>query len=225
MTINRSRLVAVALAALPLLGTPLVAAADAPWQGSPGHSQYAFPGRGVVPIPADAPWHGQGGSGQGGPDRWDHGGPGRSIAPIQRGRQVVVVPAPRIRHYRDVVVIRPYGHIYPGYGRFRSDDSAYKWLAFTAITLKVLDSLDQAQERALEAAQVQATSAPIGEGITWHEGGASGAVTAVRDGTSTLGRYCREFQQNVTIGGRSEQAYGTACQQPDGAWEVVATGD
>ncbi len=38
------------------------------------------------------------------------------------------------------------------------------------------------------------------------------------DGTS--GRYCREFQQSVVIGGQSEQAYGIACQQPDGSWEV-----
>ena len=223
MTINRSRLVA-ALAALPLLATALPAAADSPWQGR-DHSQYAFPGRGVVPIPANASWHGQGGSGQGGPGRWDHGRPGRGAAPIQRGRHVVVVPAPRIRHYRNVVVVRPHGPLYAGYGHYRTDDDAYKWLAFTAITLKVLDSFDQAQERALEAAQIRATSAPIGEGITWHEGGASGSVTAVREGTSTLGRYCREFQQNVTVGGRTEQAYGTACQQPDGSWEVVATGD
>ncbi len=223
MTINRSRLVA-ALSALPLLGAALPAAADSPWQGGPGHAQYAIPGRGVVPVPADAPWHGPRGSGQGGPGHSDHGRPGWG-APIQRGRQVVVVPAPRIRHYRDVVVVRPHGHIYPGYGHFRTDDDAYPWLAFTAITLKALDSFDQAQERALEAAQVRATTAPIGEGITWREGGASGSVTAVREGTSTLGRYCREFQQTVTIGGQAEQAYGTACQQPDGAWEVVATGD
>jgi 17 kDa outer membrane surface antigen len=223
MPINRSRLVA-ALAALPLLGLALPAAADSPWQGDRGHAPYAFPGRGVVPVPADTSWHGQGGSGRGGPERWDHGRPGWG-APIQRGRHVVVVPAPRIRHYRNVVVVRPHGHIYPGYGHFRSDDDAYKWLAFTAITLKVLDSLDQAQERALEAAQVRATAAPLGEGIIWHQGGASGSVTAVREGTSTLGRYCREFQQNVSIGGQTERAYGTACQQPDGAWEVVATGD
>ena len=30
-----------------------------------------------------------------------------------------------------------------------------------------------------------------------------------------------ERVQEVTIGGKSEQAYGTACQQPDGAWEVI----
>jgi hypothetical protein len=211
MTINRSRVVAAVLAALPLIGTALPARADPPWRDDRGRAAY------VYPIPADGYW-------QGGPDRW-HGGPGREVAPIQRGRQVVVVTAPRVRHYRDVVVIRPYGHLYPGYGRYRSDDDAYKWLSFTAITLKVLDVLNESQERAHEEAQVRATTAPIGDRIIWNDGGASGSVTAVRDGTSTQGRYCREFQQQVTIGGRTEQAYGTACRQPDGAWEIVSTGD
>jgi hypothetical protein len=217
MTINRSRLVAAVLAALPLIGTALPARADPPWRDDRGHAAYAYPGRGPAPIPADASW-------QGGPDRW-HDGPGWKTGPIQRGRQVVVVPAPRVRHYREVVVIRPYGHLYPGYGRYQRDDDAYKWLSFTAITLKVLDVLNEAQERAHEEAQVRATTAPIGDRIIWNDGGASGSVTAVRDGTSTQGRYCREFQQQVTVGGRTEQAYGTACQQPDGAWEIVSTGD
>ena len=173
----------------------------------------------MAPVPADASW-------QGGPDRWQHGGlRPRAWSRSSAVASVVVVPAPRIRHYRDVVVIRPYGHLYPGYGRYQSDDDAYKWLSFTAITLKVLDVLNEAQERAHEEAQVQAASAPIGERIVWNEGGASGSVTAVRDGTSTQGRYCREFQQSVTVGGQTEQAYGTACQQPDGAWEIVSTGD
>jgi surface antigen len=33
--------------------------------------------------------------------------------------------------------------------------------------------------------------------------------------------YCREFQQTVVIGGEREQAYGRACQQPDGDWKIV----
>jgi surface antigen len=46
---------------------------------------------------------------------------------------------------------------------------------------------------------------------------------ALRDGKSTSGRYCREFQQTITGGGKAEQAYGKACQQPDGAWGIVST--
>ncbi len=157
----------------------------------------------------------------------DRRGPGPHQAwrgPVHYGRgPVVVVPAHRMRQYHNVVVVRPYGHWYPGYGHYAADDAAYKWLSFTAITLKALDLLNEAQERAHEAAQVRATTAAVGETIVWNQGGATGSVTAVREGTSTAGRTCRDFQQAVTIGGKTEQAYGTACLQADGAWEVVAT--
>jgi surface antigen len=44
----------------------------------------------------------------------------------------------------------------------------------------------------------------------------------VRDGTnSRTGAYCREYQTTVTVGGKSEQAYGTSCRQPDGSWQIV----
>lgn len=32
--------------------------------------------------------------------------------------------------------------------------------------------------------------------------------------------YCREYLISAVIGGRGEQTYGTACLQPDGAWEL-----
>lgn len=32
---------------------------------------------------------------------------------------------------------------------------------------------------------------------------------------------CREFDTVVTIAGRPQQAFGTACLQPDGSWKVV----
>lgn len=35
------------------------------------------------------------------------------------------------------------------------------------------------------------------------------------------GQYCREFQQTVTVGGRTQEAYGKACRQPDGSWKVA----
>lgn len=134
------------------------------------------------------------------------------------------IPSYRIRRHRDVVVVRPYGPLYSGYGNFFRDDDAYKWLAFTAIAVKLLDNLNEQQQREHEAAQVQATAAPIGETIFWKEGNASGYVTPTREGTSSAGRYCREFQHEVTIGGKKEQSHGTACRQPDGSWEVISTG-
>lgn len=144
---------------------------------------------------------------------------------IHRGPARVIRPD-RIRHYRNITIVRPHGRWYHGFGWYSADDDAYKWLSFTAITLKLLDNLNEQQQREHEAAQVRATSANVGETIVWHEGGASGAVTVLRDGTSTstTGRYCREFQQEVRIGGNKERAYGTACRNPDGSWEVVSTG-
>jgi outer membrane surface antigen len=136
----------------------------------------------------------------------------------------VVVPSNRHRTYRNVVVVRPHGNVYYGYGNYYNDNDAWKWLAFTAITLKLLDNLNEQQEREHEAAQVKATTAPINEQINWSDGDASGSVTATREGTTTSGRYCREFQQKITVGGKNENAYGTACQNQDGSWEIVSTG-
>lgn len=36
------------------------------------------------------------------------------------------------------------------------------------------------------------------------------------------GRYCREYQSNVRVGGVLRESYGTACQQPDGSWEIIS---
>lgn len=84
-------------------------------------------------------------------------------------------------------------------------------------------SMDEVDRMKAEQAYTQATTAPVGETITWNnpESGNYGAVTPTREGTKqTTGEYCREFQQTVVIGGREEQAYGVACRRPDGSWEV-----
>jgi len=39
--------------------------------------------------------------------------------------------------------------------------------------------------------------------------------------TGPSGRTCREYQQSVTIGGRTELAHGTACRETDGTWRIV----
>ena len=132
-----------------------------------------------------------------------------------------VIVVPERRRYRNVWVARHYGHRYHGYGHYRHDHDAYQWLAFTAISVALIGALTEAQQRTYEDAQIRAASAPIGQTIYWNDAGAAGTVTAVRDGTSSQNRYCREFQQTVTVGGGTEQAYGTACRQPDGAWEIV----
>ena len=86
---------------------------------------------------------------------------------------------------------------------------------------KTLDEVDRL--RAQQAVE-QAHAAPINETIAWNnpETGNAGTVTATRDGTNPVtGAYCREYQTTVTIGGKTEEAYGTACQQPDGSWKIL----
>ncbi len=129
-----------------------------------------------------------------------------------------------IKHYPSVVIIKPYGgRRYHGYGHYYHDRDAYKWLALRSITLGILDRLSVRQQRTHEHAQIAATTVRVGEVVRWNEGRASGSVSVIKDGTSDVGNYCREFRQTVTIGGRSEKAYGTACRQPDGAWEVIGS--
>ena len=51
--------------------------------------------------------------------------------------------------------------------------------------------------------------------------GAAGVVTANLAQAQTASPNCREFQQTITVGGETQEAYGTTCQQPDGRWKVV----
>jgi hypothetical protein len=170
--------------------------------------------------------HGKHGYNHHGYSKYRYGGPPPRVVVIGRPYPPgawYYVPPHRRYYYRNVWIVRPYGHWYRGYGHYYTYDDAYPWLAFTAVTLGILTLLTVAQQRAYEQAQIDATTAPVGSSIQWNEGDAYGAVSVLRDGQSTSGRYCREFQQMVTIGGRSEQAYGTACMQPDGAWQIVDT--
>ena len=82
--------------------------------------------------------------------------------------------------------------------------------------------LDQRDKRlAAEAQQRALESAPTGKPVAWTnpDTGHSGTVTPVRT-YQAGGSYCREFQNNVTIDGKKENAFGTACRQPDGSWKV-----
>ncbi len=82
--------------------------------------------------------------------------------------------------------------------------------------------LDQRDKRmAAEAQQRALETAPSGRPVAWTnpDTGHSGTVTPTRTYHSDRG-YCREFQNTVVIDGKNENAYGTACRQPDGSWKV-----
>ncbi len=107
--------------------------------------------------------------------------------------------------------------------------SGQKWATGAGVLLGALigsdigASLDKADRAYAAQATSQAHKAPIGETITWNnpETGHAGTVKPVNDGYSSSGRYCREYQQTVIVGGEEKSAYGKACQQPDGSWEIV----
>ena len=50
---------------------------------------------------------------------------------------------------------------------------------------------------------------------TGHGGTITPTNTIVTNGTP-----CREFTQTVSIGGKMQEAYGTACRQADGSWKI-----
>ena len=52
----------------------------------------------------------------------------------QYNKKVVVTPkrtnvvvVPRHRNFNNTLIIRPYGHLYIGYGHYHSDNDAWKW--------------------------------------------------------------------------------------------------
>ena len=53
------------------------------------------------------------------------------------------------------------------------------------------------------------------------DSGNSGSYTPTKTYQVDSGQYCREFQQTITVGGQTEDAYGTACREPDGSWRIV----
>ena len=82
------------------------------------------------------------------------------------------------------------------------------------------DSLDDADElRAAHALEKNQTGQPS----TWVNPDTGAEVTVVPEKTyqRPSGEYCREYRTEVTVGGERQEAYGTACRQPDGQWKVV----
>jgi surface antigen len=84
-----------------------------------------------------------------------------------------------------------------------------------------MDAFDRAQMNKAYASSLE--SGRSGEVSSWKnpDTGNSGSVEPLRTYQNSTGQYCREFQQTITVGGTTEQAYGTACRQPDGTWQII----
>ncbi|HKI50537.1 MAG TPA: RT0821/Lpp0805 family surface protein [Geothermobacteraceae bacterium] len=85
---------------------------------------------------------------------------------------------------------------------------------------RTLDRADQAylQRTSQYSLEHSATNQPT----SWvnPDTGHRGTVTPTGTYQANDGRYCREFTQTVEINGETQQAYGTACRQPDGSWQL-----
>jgi surface antigen len=84
-------------------------------------------------------------------------------------------------------------------------------------------SLDRADRIAMgQNAQYSLEYTRSNETTHWNnpDSGNRGSLTPVRTYQQTSGQYCREYRQVVIIGGQEQDAYGTACRQPDGSWMI-----
>lgn len=107
-----------------------------------------------------------------------------------------------------------------GDGRGRTAATVIGTIAGAAIGGAVGKSMDDTDRlKAGHALENNRTN----QSSSWHnpDSGANYTVTPTRTWQSDAGRYCREYQTDVTVGGKTEHAYGTACRQPDGSWKVM----
>jgi len=76
---------------------------------------------------------------------------------------------------------------------------------------------DRTAQRALE-------SGNSGKALPWNnpDSGNSGVVIPSAPFKNASNQYCREFQNKITVGGKTQSGYGTACRQPDGSWQIVS---
>lgn len=114
------------------------------------------------------------------------------------------------------------GHGHHGSGNFFA--IAGGALAGAAIGSSIGRSLDRADRQAMERnRQIALESYPSGQTSTWYnpDSGNSGTYLPQPAYEDENGTYCREYQQTITIAGKTEKAYGKACRQPDGSWKIV----
>lgn len=89
---------------------------------------------------------------------------------------------------------------------------------------KVGQSLDRADRiHAERTAQTSLRSSASGRPSAWSnpDNGHKGTFTPVNRYRSADGLSCRDYEQTVTIDGRTETITGTACRGSDGEWRVV----
>ena len=85
------------------------------------------------------------------------------------------------------------------------------------------NALDQRdKELAIRQAQLSLENSKVGQTSTWQnpDSGNYGSFTPTRTYQTETGQYCREYQQEITVGNEKHASFGTACRQPDGTWKI-----
>lgn len=84
-----------------------------------------------------------------------------------------------------------------------------------------LDQVDKQQMEQTTQASLEHTK--TGSTSAWSnpDTGNSGTVTPTTTYQSSGGEYCREYRQTIEVGDEEQEAFGTACRQPDGSWKIV----
>ncbi len=83
-------------------------------------------------------------------------------------------------------------------------------------------SLDHADQMHAQQASQRAFS--TGKPQSWQnsQSGNSGMIQPQPSYQGANGQVCRDYTQTVLIGGKKETAYGRACRQADGSWQIVS---
>lgn len=107
-----------------------------------------------------------------------------------------------------------------GKGKGKMAAIAVGTLAGSMVGSELGRSLDEQDRQLSRGATQQALES--GQSTNWNNNnsGHSGTITPTRTYTAD-NTQCREYQHRVKINGRYQDAYGTACRQPDGTWRLV----
>lgn len=127
------------------------------------------------------------------------------------------------RWNRPSYVWGPPRYVYAPRYYYRNRIDPWDVIVWGVLPVVLYQSLTVSARENHQYAYNQAMAAPVGETIIWDDSGARGTVQVTRDGYAG-DKYCREFQQTITINGREEQGFGTTCQEPDGSWRLVTPG-
>ena len=86
---------------------------------------------------------------------------------------------------------------------------------------KSLDEVDRL--KAGKAQQSALENNRSGQVASWRnpDTGNSGKITPKSAVQSAGGEYCRGYEHEIKVDGRTEVVQGTACRKPDGTWRVI----